>query len=139
MRSRSVSAPLAAGMMALANHAHGFAGGPKFISTLLIDGPNVADGASLSMFSFLPRSGDDGAARGLHAVGFACDKRITENFGFALDSGCNRLRQPGAKTANGRDNLSTTLKFKPYVTAEHELMLSVGGPHRPGKPIVERV
>ena len=33
--------------------AHGFAGPHMFISTLLIDDPNVADEASLPTFSFL--------------------------------------------------------------------------------------
>ncbi len=35
--------------------AHGFAGPHMFISTLLIDDPNVADEASLPTFSFLPQ------------------------------------------------------------------------------------
>ena len=35
--------------------AHGFAGPHMFISTLLIDDPNVADEASLPTFSYLPQ------------------------------------------------------------------------------------
>ena len=37
--------------------AHGFAGPHMFISTLLIDDPNVADEASLPTFSFISGSG----------------------------------------------------------------------------------
>ena len=40
--------------------AHGFAGPHMFISTLLIDDPNVADEASLPTFSFLPQPTEDG-------------------------------------------------------------------------------
>ena len=64
--------------------AHGFAGPHMFISTLLIDDPNVADEASLPTFSFLPQPTEDGVSPGLYNVSFEFDKRITENFGFSL-------------------------------------------------------
>ena len=32
----------------------------------------------------------------------------------------------GAKTATGWDNVEATLKYKPYVSAEHEFMVSIG-------------
>ena len=57
---------------------------------------------------------------------FEFDKRITENFGFSLSDGYNWLRMPGAKTATGWENLEATLKYKPYVSAEHEFMVSIG-------------
>jgi len=119
---------LAAGTLALAGHAdaHGFAGDHMFISTLLIDDPNVADEASLPTFEFLPR---DVAGRGTsnnYNLGFEFDKRITENFGFAINDGYAWLTQPGAKTANGWNTIDLTLKYKHYVNAEHEFMLSVG-------------
>jgi hypothetical protein len=128
MRSRTLLATLAAGTMALTSHAyaHGFAGDHMFISTLLIDDPNVADEASIPTFSALAQpNGGDGAPVA-YGLGFEWDKRITENFGFAINSGYNWLRQSGAKTANGWSNLAVTLKYKPYVNAEHEFMLSVG-------------
>ena len=37
-----------------------------FISTLLIDDPNVADEASLPTFSFLPQPTEDGVSPGLY-------------------------------------------------------------------------
>ncbi|HEY0183614.1 MAG TPA: hypothetical protein VGC09_12480 [Rhodopila sp.] len=128
MRPRTLLAVLAAGPMALSHqaHAHGFAGDHMFISTLLIDDPNVADEASLPTFSYQPQPADEGQEPTLYGLGFEWDKRITENFGFALESGYNWLKQPGEKTANGWNNLSVTLKYKPYVNAEHEFMLSVG-------------
>ncbi len=106
--------------------AHGFAGPHMFISTLLIDDPNVADEASLPTFSFLPQPTDGGSAPGLYALEFEFDKRITENFGFALHDGYQWLRTPGAKTANGWENLDGALKYKVYVSDEHEFMLSLG-------------
>jgi hypothetical protein len=132
MRPRSLFPMLAAattaGTMALSSraHAHGFAGDHMFISTLLIDDPNVADEASLPTFTTLAQPNDGGGAPVAYGLGFEFDKRITENFGFAIDSGYNWLKQPGAKTATGWSNLAVTLKYKPYVNAEHEFMLSVG-------------
>jgi hypothetical protein len=124
MNPRYLLAALAAGTMPVVQqaHAHGFAGDHMFISTLLIDDPNVADEASLPTFSYLPQSDGTGA----YGLGYELDKRITENFGFAIESGYDWITQPGNKTANGWENLTVTLKYKPYVNAVHEFMLSVG-------------
>jgi hypothetical protein len=133
MRPRTLFPALAAastvaGTMALAGHAdaHGFAGDHMFISTLLIDDPNVADEASLPTLSYQPQPNGGGPTPGLYGLGFEFDKRITENFGFALNTGYNWLTQPGAKTANGWDNLVVTLKYKPYVNDAHEFLVSFG-------------
>jgi hypothetical protein len=93
---------------------------------LIIDDPNVADEASLPTFSYLPQPTDNGSAPGLYGLNFEFDKRITENFGFGLSQGYSWLTQPGAKTANGWQNLEVTLKYKPYVSPQHEFMMSVG-------------
>jgi len=107
-------------------YAHGVAGAHMFVSTLIIDDPNVADEASLPTFSFLPQPTDGGPAAGGYGLEFEFDKRITERFGFSISDGYQWLRQPGMKTANGWENLSAALKYKAYVNAEHEFMLSVG-------------
>jgi hypothetical protein len=91
--------------------AHGFAGDHMFVSTLIIDDPNVADEASLPTVSYLPQSSDTNPAPGLYAVNFEFDKRITENFGFGISSGYNWLTQPGTKTATGWSNLEATAWF----------------------------
>ncbi len=106
--------------------AHGFAGPHMFVSTLIIDDPNVADEASLPTFSYQPQPSDGGLVSNLFAGEFEFDKRITENFGFAIDGGYQWLTRPGMKTANGWENFSGTLKYKPYVNAEHEFMMSIG-------------
>ncbi len=106
--------------------AHGFAGPHLFVSTLIIDDPNVADEASIPTLSWQPQPNDGGPTMNLYAAEFEYDKTITENFGFAINDGYDWLTQPGNKTANGWQNLSVTLKYKPYVNAEHEFMMSVG-------------
>jgi hypothetical protein len=118
-----------AGALLLASQpafAHGFAGPHMFISTLILDDPNVADEASLPTFVYQPQPSNGGPVSNLYAGQFELDKRITENFGFAINDGYDWLTQPGSKTANGWENLSVTLKYKPYVNAEHEFMMSVG-------------
>jgi hypothetical protein len=108
-------------------HAHGIAGARLFVSTLLIDDPNVDDEATLPLFFWLPQSADPGAQPPQqYQLNFEWDKRITENFGFAIGDGYSWLRQPGMKTANGWQNVELTLKYKAYVNAEHEFMMSVG-------------
>jgi hypothetical protein len=128
MRPRILLATIAAGTMTLTDHAyaHGFAGDHMFISTLLIDDPNVSDEASLPTLQFLPSQAAGGGTSYNYNMGFEFDKRITENFGFAINNGYTWLTQPGTKTANGWDNIVVTLKYKPYVNAEHEFMVSVG-------------
>jgi hypothetical protein len=106
--------------------AHGFAGPHLFVSTLLIDDPNVSDEASLPTFFWIPQPTGGGQAPNLYNLAFEFDKRITDNFGFALNDGYQWLQTPGAKTANGWQNLVLTLKYKPYVNDEHEFMMSVG-------------
>jgi hypothetical protein len=128
MKPRYLLATMAVGTMALTNHAwaHGFAGDHMFISTLLIDDPNVADEASLPTFQFLPQDAGGGMTSYDYNLGFELDKRITENFGFVINSGYSWLAQPGTKTANGWNNIVVTLKYKPYVNAEHEFIISLG-------------
>ncbi len=128
MRPHRILDALVAGAMPLTQHAHahGFAGDHMFISTLIIDDPNVADEASLPTFAYLPHFADDGSQTGSYDLNFEFDKRITENFGFSISGGHSWLIQPNLKTANGWQNFSIGLKYKPYVNAEHEFMLSMG-------------
>jgi hypothetical protein len=87
-RSTRLVGLIAAGLLPAGSAlAHGFAGPHMFISTVLIDDPNVADEASLPTFTFLPQPTDSGPAPGLYALDFEFDKRITENFGFSLNDG----------------------------------------------------
>jgi hypothetical protein len=126
-RSTRLAGFIAAGLLPAGSAlSHGFAGPHMFISTVLIDDPNVADEASLPTFTFLPQPTDSGPAPGLYALDFEFDKRITENFGFSLNDGYQWLRTPGTNTASGWENLEAGLKYKIYVNAEHEFMFSAG-------------
>jgi len=125
--TRLLTALAIAGVLPIrTGNAHGFAGPHMFISTLLIDDPNVADEASLPTFIWLPQPNGGGPAPGQYQVNFEFDKTITDNFGFAVADGYTWLRTPGMGTAGGWQNLEGTLKYKPYVNAEHEFMLSIG-------------
>jgi hypothetical protein len=106
--------------------AHGFAGPHMFISTVLIDDPNVADEASLPTFSTLPQPTDGGVTPDLSTLNFEFDKRITENFGFSLTDGYSWLHTPGSGNVSGWQNLEAGLKYRIYVNAEHEFMASAG-------------
>ena len=65
--------------------AHGIAGARLFISTMLIDDPNVADEATLPLFFWLPQPTSPGTQPAQqYQLNFEWDKRITENFGFAI-------------------------------------------------------
>ena len=78
--------------------AHGFAGPHMFISTLLIDDPNVADEASLPTFSFLPQPTEGGVSPGLYSAGFRV--RQTHHREFRLLA---RRRLPVAAHAGRED------------------------------------
>ena len=133
LQSCTVQALLAAlaGASLLASEpafAHGFAGPHMFISTLIIDDPNVADEASRCRPSRSCRSRPTAdRCQSSTRLNFEFDKRITENFGFS-----HQRRLPVAAHARREDRqrlgelLDATLKYKPYVNAEHEFMMSVG-------------
>ncbi len=106
--------------------AHGFAGPHLFVSTLMIDDPNVADEASLPTFSVLPQPNDGGPVSDLYAAEFEFDKRITENFGFSVNGGYQWLHPAWREDRQRLGEPRGTLKYKPYVNAEHEFMMSVG-------------
>ncbi len=108
-------------------NAHDTAGARLFVSTLLVDDPGVADEVSLPTFFWLPQSTPSGTpAPQLYQVNVEFSKRITENFGVSLGTGYSWLQTPGAKTANGWQNLEAGVKYKIYVNPEHEFMLSAG-------------
>jgi len=87
MKPLYLFATLAVCIPAVANeaHAHGYAGEHMFISTLLIDDPNVADEASLPTFSYLPAPTEDAGTPVEYGLGVEFSKCITENFGFSLE------------------------------------------------------
>ena len=89
-------------------HAHGVAGNHLFVSTLIIDDPNVADEASLPTFSYLPQPSDTNPAPGLYGLNAEFDKRITENFGFAHQQRIQLAHPAGRKDRDGLVKLSSS-------------------------------
>lgn len=109
--------------------AHGIAGPRLFVSTMLIDDPNVADEATVSQFQWMhtgPQDGNGAAPSNLYSDYFEFDKRITENFGFSIDNQYNWLETKDAKGQAGFGDWEANLKYKVYVSPEHEFMMSVG-------------
>ena len=106
---------------------HGVAGPRVFINTLTIDDPAVADEAAFPTFTWQHAGADDaGGATNAFDFDFEFNKRITDDFGFGISDGYSVLRQLGAKTRSGWHNLSLSLKYQAYTSAEHELLLSLG-------------
>ena len=93
--------------------AHGYAGPHMFISTLLIDDPNVADEASLPTFTFLPQPTDGGPVlRASTRWSSNSTNASPRTSAFPSHDGYQWLRTPGAKTANGWQNLEAGLNTK---------------------------
>jgi hypothetical protein len=108
------------------SRANGIVGEHMMVNTIVIDDPFPDDEATLPTFSWLSQPAGGGRTEDRSASGFEWDKRITDNFGFGISDGYQWLRQPGMKTANGWDNPALTLKYTPYVNAEHEFLVSLG-------------
>ena len=88
-----------------------------FVSTLIIDDPAVSDEASLPTLSWQQQPGSP--VTGAYNVNFELDKRITDRFGFAVNDGYSVMRSAGLPNQGGWQNLAVTLKYQPYVNAEH--------------------
>lgn len=120
------AAAAGAALFATPAFAHGVAGAHMFVSTLLLDDPNVADEASLPTFVRMPQAGDGGTTSTANSLGIEIDKRLTENFGIGVSTGYAWMETPGQKTVGGWQNIAVTAKYKAYVNPEHEFMLSLG-------------
>lgn len=129
IRLRAAAAVAVAALATGPAFAHGVAGPRLFVSTMLIDDPNVADEATVSQFQWMhigPQDGNGAAPQNAYSDYFEFDKRITDNFGFSVDNQYNWLQTKGAKTQTGFGDWEVNLKYKPYVSAEHEFMMSIG-------------
>ncbi len=116
-----------AGLAGPGAQAHGVAGPRVFVTTLTLDDPAVSDEASLPTVSWQRSGADDGPGPVYQTnVGFEFDKRITENFGLAINYGLTQLDTLHDKARLGADAIVLTAKYQTYVNAEHEFLLSVG-------------
>jgi len=103
--------------------AHAICGSRFFPVTLTLDDPGVADEASIPSFTYL-----NNAASGSHEYdfNFEWDKRITPEFGFAINYGWNVYQTNHAPTTTGWENLVVTAKYAKCVSEDHELILAAG-------------
>jgi len=102
--------------------AHCFVGSRFFPATLNVDDPCVADELSLPTISVF-KNEDVPSAQQLDISG-EFSKRITENLGVSIESTWTRIRPPIGPTANGFQNLESTLKYQFLTDPTHELVLS---------------
>jgi len=107
--------------------AHGIAGDRLFPATLTIDDPAVGDELTVPTFVYQPQSGSGGSpATDSYNYGFEWDKTITEHLGVAINDGYSVIRQQGANSLYGWNDLVTTLKYQAFENDRHEILTSVG-------------
>ncbi len=107
--------------------AHAIAGARVFPVTLTLDDPGVADEATVPQFQY-QRSGAEGGPGPVQEVdlGFEYDKRITKDFGFAFNDGFDIQHTEHDKTRTGWEDLVVTAKYQAFISAPHELIVSLG-------------
>ncbi len=120
--------------------AHAIAGARIFPVTLTLDDPGMADEATLPQVQY-QRSGADGGAGPVQEVdlGFEYDKRITNDFGLAINDTVIIQHTEHDKTRLGWDDLVITGKYQVLVNAPHELIVSVGVAREFGRTGTEHV
>jgi hypothetical protein len=124
---RAALAAVAAGLALGAGpgaEAHGVAGNRFFPATIATDDPAVADELSLPTVTWT-RS-DDAPPIGQTDIAGEYSKRLTSRLGVSVATGWSRLVQPGAPTAQGFQNLETTLKYQALTDDAHEAIVSAG-------------
>lgn len=122
MSVRPQAAFAAACLLASPAAAHAIAGARVFPVTLTIDDPGVADEASFPTVTY---QHGDGAVQEVD-LGAEFDKRITEDFGFALNDGTVIQDTEHDKTRVGANDLVITGKYQAFISAPHELIVSIG-------------
>jgi len=104
--------------------AHAIVGNRFFPATIATDDPGVADELSLPVLSSF-RTGDVPPLRELDVDG-EWTKRLTRDLGVSFGEGWTRLKGPDGQTANGFQNLETTLKYQALTSPAHEAILAAG-------------
>ena len=104
--------------------AHCFVGARFLPATLATDDPCVADELSLPTISW-SRTGDIPPGTELD-ISAELSKRITAEFGISVGSTWTQIRQPGAATIAGFNNLETAFQYQLLKDGPHELALLVG-------------
>jgi hypothetical protein len=107
--------------------AHEIAGNRFFPATLAIDDPGVNDELAMPTVA-MSKSGDQPPIKQLDISGEYA-KRLTESLALSVAPAWTHLYAPGGPNGNGASgwqNLETTLKYRFYRDAVHELVMSLG-------------
>jgi hypothetical protein len=107
--------------------AHEIAGNRFFPATLAIDDPGVNDELAMPTVT-VTKGGDEPPVKELDISGEYA-KRLTESLAISVAPTWTHLYTPGGPAGNGASgfqNLETTLKYRFYRDAEHELVMSAG-------------
>ena len=109
------AATLAASLLAAHASAHAIAGARIFPVTLTLDDPGVADEATLPELTY-QRSGADGGPGPTQSIdsGFEYDKRITKDFGFAINDDVSFNDTEHDKTRIGWGDVVVTAKYQVF-------------------------
>ena len=107
--------------------AHAIAGARVFPVTLTIDDPGVADEATLPEATY-QRSGANGGPGPIQEIdlGFEYDKRVTKDLGFVINDGFVTQHTENEKTRTGWQDVVVTGKYQVFISALHELIVSLG-------------
>ena len=107
--------------------AHAVCGSRVYPVTLTLDDPGVADELTVPQIVYT-RAAADGGPGPSHdtSVQFEYDKRLTEEFGFALNDDYNVNQQNNAKTQTGWDDLTVTAKWAKCVDPDADFQLGLG-------------
>jgi hypothetical protein len=115
--------------------AHGIAGSRVFASTPTIDDPAATDTASFPTLIWQHQGAGEtrGAANRLD-LDTEFNERITGSFGFGISDGYGLPPRTDANTRGGWHNLSMSLKYPVFTSAEDELLMSLGVIRTFGRP-----
>jgi hypothetical protein len=103
---------------------HGFAGDRFFPATLATDDPFVANELSLPTFRAIRQPGDPPIKTFDLSADIAL--KFTPNFGIEIGDGYQFQKAAGSNLHTGFHNLDVGAKYQLFVSAEHEVILSLG-------------
>ncbi len=120
-------AAIAAALFSAHACAHAIAGARIFPVTLTLDDPGVADEATFPQLTYQRSGADDGPGptQGFDS-GFEYDKRVTQDFGFAINDDVSFNDTEHDKARIGWGDVVVTAKYQVFISAPHELIVSLG-------------
>jgi len=92
-----------------------------------LDDPGVADEITIPQIAYAREAADGGPGPSHDtSVQFEYDKRVTDEFGFAINDDYNINQQNNAKTQTGWDDLTVTAKWAKCVDPDSDFQLGFG-------------